>query len=199
MCASTSSCHLVILSVPAWYQRRATIPQPPRCERGALPVELRWCGRIGRIRTSIACVSDRYTQPLCYDPLRRFCHRGHKGHGDALTFDTLSVFCGSALVGPKGFEPLSACYKQAALTVELQAKVWWVGRDSHPHSNAALLQSAGLARAQPTHLAGAATGIRTLTTCLEDRRALPLRNSSLVLPAGVEPATSRLRVGSSAS
>jgi hypothetical protein len=25
-----------------WCQRRATIPQPPRCGRGALPVELRW-------------------------------------------------------------------------------------------------------------------------------------------------------------
>jgi hypothetical protein len=132
----------------SWYQRRATIPQPPRCERGALPVELRWCGRIGRIRTSIACVSDRYTQPLCYDPLRRFRHRGQKGHGDVLTLDILSVLCGSALVGPKGFEPLSACYKQAALTVELQASGWWAGRDSHPHSNAALLQSAGLTRAQ---------------------------------------------------
>src|SRR5581483_10351611 len=26
-----------------WCQRRATIPQPPRCRRGTLPVELRWC------------------------------------------------------------------------------------------------------------------------------------------------------------
>ena len=51
-----------------WCQRRATIPQPPRCERGTLPIELRWSGRIGRIRTSVACVSDRCTEPLCYDP-----------------------------------------------------------------------------------------------------------------------------------
>src|SRR5437773_1554173 len=40
-------------------------------------------------------------------------------------------------VGPQRFELWSACYKQAALTVELQAEWdWWVGEDSHLYSNA---------------------------------------------------------------
>jgi hypothetical protein len=53
-------------------------------------------------------------------------------------------------VGPQRFELWSACYKQAALTVELQAVWdWWAGEDSHLYSNAALLQSVGLAHAQP--------------------------------------------------
>jgi hypothetical protein len=58
----------------------------------------------------------------------------------------------AGLVGPQRFELWSACYKQAALTVELQAVYdWWAGEDSHLYSNAALLQSVGLAHAQPAH------------------------------------------------
>jgi hypothetical protein len=85
-------------------------------------------------------------------------------------------------VGPQRFELRSACYKQAALTVELRAvRNWWAGRDLHPHSKAALLQSVGLTHAQPAR--GAATGNRTLTACLEGRYACPLRHSSVSGPA----------------
>ena len=41
----------------------------------------------------------------------------------------------------------------------------------HLYSEAALLQSVGLAHAQPTPLVGAAPGNRTLTACLEGRYA----------------------------
>ena len=64
--------------------------------------------------------------------------------------DALSHCATIRKVGPQRFELWSACYKQAALTVELQAEWdWWVGEDSHLYSNAALLQSVGLAHAQP--------------------------------------------------
>ena len=95
-------------------------------------------------------------------------------HHRRLRIREVRYFCATVLylVGRRGFAPLQ--------------------------SVTALLQSARLTHAQPTQI-GTATGIRTLTTCLEGAYAsvTPQRHG-LVPSAGHDPATLRLRVACAA-
>ena len=85
-------------------------------------------------------------------------------------------------VGPQRFELWSACYKQAALTVELRADE--IGGPERIRTSTATRRFyRALGSLMPSRPVGAATGTRTLTACLEGRYACPLRHSSRSGPA----------------
>jgi hypothetical protein len=108
-------------------------------------------GPPGRYRTCTSGVSGRRADFYATDGETWSDREDSNLHRLCIRQKHSTVVLRSAAVGPKGFEPLSACYKQAALTVELRASLWWAGEDSHLYSDAALLQSAGLAHSQPAH------------------------------------------------